>query len=45
MSDSATTNFKQVISHAKEYGFIFQSSEIYEMALVQCTTMVQMALS
>ena len=23
-------HFKQVISHAKEYGFIFQSSEIYD---------------
>lgn len=22
--------FKKVISHAKEYGFIFQSSEIYD---------------
>ena len=22
--------FKNVISHAKEYGFIFQSSEIYD---------------
>ena len=22
--------FKRVISHAKEYGFIFQSSEIYD---------------
>ena len=29
MSDS-TNKFKQVISHAKEYGFIFQSSEIYD---------------
>ncbi|HCZ09576.1 MAG TPA: glycine--tRNA ligase, partial [Flavobacteriaceae bacterium] len=25
-----TENFKKVISHAKEYGFIFQSSEIYD---------------
>ena len=23
-------NFKKIISHAKEYGFIFQSSEIYD---------------
>ena len=23
-------SFKKVISHAKEYGFIFQSSEIYD---------------
>ena len=22
--------FKKIISHAKEYGFIFQSSEIYD---------------
>ena len=22
--------FKEIISHAKEYGFIFQSSEIYD---------------
>ena len=22
--------FKKVISHAKEYGFVFQSSEIYD---------------
>ena len=29
MSDSSN-KFKQVISHAKEYGFIFQSSEIYD---------------
>ena len=29
MSDSSS-KFKQVISHAKEYGFIFQSSEIYD---------------
>ena len=25
-----TEQFKKVISHAKEYGFIFPSSEIYE---------------
>src|SRR5210317_583781 len=25
-----TENFRKVISHAKEYGFIFQSSEIYD---------------
>ena len=25
-----SNKFKQVISHAKEYGFIFQSSEIYD---------------
>ena len=29
MSD-ISNRFKQVISHAKEYGFIFQSSEIYD---------------
>ena len=29
MSDSSN-KFKKVISHAKEYGFIFQSSEIYD---------------
>ena len=23
-------HFKKVISHAKEYGFVFQSSEIYD---------------
>ena len=23
-------DFKKVISHAKEYGFVFQSSEIYD---------------
>ena len=30
MATSADDAFKQVISHAKEYGFIFQSSEIYD---------------
>ena len=25
-----TDQFKKVISHAKEYGFVFPSSEIYE---------------
>ena len=25
-----TDKFKKVIAHAKEYGFVFQSSEIYD---------------
>src|SRR6056300_1302698 len=29
-------HFKQVISHAKEYGFIFQSSEIYDGLSAVC---------
>ena len=27
---SKEDKFKKVISHAKEYGFVFQSSEIYD---------------
>jgi len=30
MSNSTDELFKNVISHAKEYGFVFQSSEIYD---------------
>ena len=30
MSKSTDELFKNVISHAKEYGFVFQSSEIYD---------------
>ncbi|RKD18259.1 glycine--tRNA ligase [Pelobium manganitolerans] len=30
MSKNNEENFKNVISHAKEYGFVFQSSEIYD---------------
>ena len=30
MSASSEEQFKNIISHAKEYGFIFQSSEIYD---------------
>jgi glycyl-tRNA synthetase len=30
MASTAEDSFKQVISHSKEYGFIFQSSEIYD---------------
>src|SRR6056300_1340199 len=30
MALSSEESFKKVISHAKEYGFVFQSSEIYD---------------
>src|SRR3954469_1539731 len=30
MSNSTEDLFKNVIAHAKEYGFVFQSSEIYD---------------
>ena len=30
MTTSVENNFQAIISHAKEYGFVFQSSEIYE---------------
>ena len=30
MSKGPEELFKKVISHAKEYGFVFQSSEIYD---------------
>jgi glycyl-tRNA synthetase len=30
MSNAPEDIFKNVISHAKEYGFVFQSSEIYD---------------
>lgn len=30
MSTSADNQFQQIISHAKEYGFVFPSSEIYD---------------
>ena len=30
MSNTTEDLFKNIISHAKEYGFIFQSSEIYD---------------
>ena len=33
MSDNKNELFQKVISHAKEYGFIFQSSEIYDGGL------------
>jgi len=30
MAVNETNKFQAIISHAKEYGFIFQSSEIYD---------------
>ena len=30
MAQQQTDKFKKIISHAKEYGFIFPSSEIYD---------------
>ena len=30
MALSPEESFKRVVSHAKEYGFVFQSSEIYD---------------
>ena len=33
--------FKKVVSHAKKYGYVFQSSEIYD-CLAAATIMVQM---
>ena len=33
MADNKNDQFQTVLSHAKEYGFIFQSSEIYEGGL------------
>lgn len=30
MSNNPSDHFKKVVSHAKEYGYIFQSSEIYD---------------
>ena len=29
MALSSEESFKRIVSHAKEYGFVFQSSEIY----------------
>lgn len=33
MADNKNDHFQRVLSHAKEYGFIFQSSEIYDGGL------------
>ena len=30
MALSSEESFKRIVSHAKEYGFVFQSSEIYD---------------
>ena len=30
MALSSEKSFKRIVSHAKEYGFVFQSSEIYD---------------
>ncbi len=30
MSKQTDDLFKNIVSHAKEYGFVFQSSEIYD---------------
>ena len=36
--------FKKIVSHCKEYGFVFPSSEIYD-GLAAVTTMVRTAWS
>lgn len=37
--------FKKIVSHCKEYGFVFPSSEIYDGPLRPFTTMLRTAWS